>query len=41
VTYNPPRTVGDTEVGAEVRTEIAALEALVDAFDKNLVRATP
>jgi fructose-1,6-bisphosphatase III len=41
VTYNPPRTVGDTETGDDVRTEIAALEALVDAFDKNLVRAMP
>jgi fructose-1,6-bisphosphatase-3 len=41
VTYAQPRTVGDTEVGAELRAEIAALEALVDAFDRNLVHASP
>ena len=41
VKYDPPRGVGDTEVGVVVREEIAAIEALVDAFDKNLVRAAP
>jgi fructose-1,6-bisphosphatase-3 len=33
--YPIPRTVGDTEVGAELRAEIAALEALVLAYERN------
>lgn len=35
--YPSPRLVGDTEVGDELRAEIAALEELVDAFENNTV----
>ena len=38
--YAAPRTVGDTEIGDDIRAEIAALEELVSAFDQNLVRPT-
>lgn len=38
--YDPPRTVGDTERGDEIRSEIAALEALVHAFETNAVVET-
>ena len=37
--YDRPRTVGDTEAGAELRAEIAALEQLITAFDTNTIRA--
>ena len=36
--YARPRTVGDTEVGDELRAEVAALEQLVAAFECNLIR---
>ncbi|MFT3698052.1 MAG: fructose-bisphosphatase class III [Kofleriaceae bacterium] len=35
--YATPRLVGDTEVGDELRAEIAALEQLVNAFENNTV----
>ena len=38
--YAVPRCVGDTETGDELRTEIAALEALVAAFETNTVRGS-
>jgi fructose-1,6-bisphosphatase-3 len=38
VTYPRPRLVADTEVGEQLRGEIAALEALVTAFENNVVR---
>jgi len=38
VLYNRPRTVGDTEAGDAIRSEIAALEELVSAFETNLIR---
>ncbi len=37
--HAPPRTVGDTEIGDDIRTEIAALEELVAAFEQNLIRS--
>jgi len=40
-TYATPRTVGDTEIGDEIRAEIAALEELVTAFEQNLIRSAP
>jgi fructose-1,6-bisphosphatase III len=36
--YAQPRTVGDTEKGEELRAEIALLEQLVAAFERNLIR---
>jgi fructose-1,6-bisphosphatase III len=36
--YATPRTVGDTEAGDTIRSEIAALEELVAAFETNLIR---
>ena len=36
--YDRPRTVGDTEAGDAIRSEIAALEELVAAFETNLIR---
>lgn len=38
VRYDRPRTVADTERGAELRGEIAALEALIAAYDRNELR---
>jgi fructose-1,6-bisphosphatase-3 len=38
VTYERPRTVGDTETGDEIRAEIAVLEELVRAFEANMIR---
>jgi fructose-1,6-bisphosphatase-3 len=38
--HAPPRTVGDTEIGEDIRGEIAALEELVSAFEQNLIRST-
>src|SRR5204862_2499970 len=38
VVYDRPRTVGDTERGDELRSEIAALEDLVRAFETNAIR---
>lgn len=38
--YDRPRTVGDTEAGAAIRAEIAALEELVAAFEANVIRST-
>lgn len=37
-TYEQIRTVGDTEAGATIRAEIAALEELVRAFETNAIR---
>jgi fructose-1,6-bisphosphatase len=37
-TYATPRTVADTEIGEDIRGEIAALEELVSAFEQNLIR---
>ena len=34
---DPPRTVGDTQAGTEIRREVAALERLVAAFRQDLV----
>ena len=34
-----PRTVGDTEIGADLRAEIAILEELLHAYDTNTIRA--
>lgn len=39
--YAVPRVVGDTETGDELRAEIAALEALVTAFETNTVQGSP
>jgi fructose-1,6-bisphosphatase-3 len=39
--YDRPRTVGDTEAGAELRAEIAALEQLLIAFETNTIRGEP
>ncbi len=36
--HDVPRTVGDTEKGDDLRSEIAALEELVRAFEANLIR---
>jgi len=36
--YAQPRTVGDTEAGDAIRSEIAAIEELVAAFETNLIR---
>ncbi|MBS1118174.1 MAG: Fructose,6-bisphosphatase [Deltaproteobacteria bacterium] len=36
--YDRPRTVGDTEAGDGVRSEIAVIEELVAAFETNLIR---
>ncbi len=36
--YDPPRTVGDTEVGDELRDEAEALEELVHAYETNALR---
>lgn len=41
VTYARPRTVADTERGEAIRGEIAALEALVHAFEINAIREAP
>ncbi len=38
--YAVPRSVGDTETGDELRAEIAALEALVTAFETNTVQGS-
>jgi fructose-1,6-bisphosphatase-3 len=37
-TYDPPRTVSDTELGAELRAEKAALEELLTAYENNTIR---
>ena len=37
--YPTPRTVADTEIGDDIRAEIAALEDLVTAFEQNLIRS--
>jgi fructose-1,6-bisphosphatase-3 len=37
VRYERPRTVGDTEVGGEIRDEIAALDELIAAFEVNMI----
>lgn len=39
--FNPPRTVADTEHGAEIAEEIGALESLLKAFDDNRIDAIP
>ncbi len=36
--YDRPRTVGDTEAGAAIRSEIEVIEELVAAFETNLIR---
>jgi fructose-1,6-bisphosphatase-3 len=38
--YDQPRLVGDTEAGDAIRSEIAAIEELVAAFEANLIRPT-
>jgi fructose-1,6-bisphosphatase-3 len=38
VVHARPRTVGDTEIGDEIRAEIAVLEDLVRAFEANIIR---
>jgi fructose-1,6-bisphosphatase-3 len=38
VLYDRPRLVADTDKGAELRAEIAALEELVRAYESNLLR---
>ncbi|MEO8706704.1 MAG: fructose-bisphosphatase class III [Kofleriaceae bacterium] len=38
--YATPRTVGDTEAGDAIRSEIETLEELVAAFETNLIRPT-
>ena len=37
--YDRPRTVGDTEIGGDLRAEIAILEELLRAYDTNTIRA--
>ncbi|MCW5803001.1 MAG: fructose-bisphosphatase class III [Deltaproteobacteria bacterium] len=39
--HDRPRTVGDTEKGAAIRDEIAALEELVRAYETNVIRESP
>ncbi|HET9625761.1 MAG TPA: fructose-bisphosphatase class III [Kofleriaceae bacterium] len=41
VVHARPRTVDDTEVGDELRAEIALLDELIHAFEVNLVREQP
>jgi fructose-1,6-bisphosphatase-3 len=41
VIHERPRTVGDTETGAEIRAEIAVLEELLRAFEANIIREEP
>jgi len=41
VAYERSRTVGDTEVGDEIRAEIEVLEELVRAYESNVVRERP
>jgi hypothetical protein len=36
--YERPRTVRDTETGAEIRAEIAVREELLRAFEANIIR---
>jgi fructose-1,6-bisphosphatase-3 len=36
--YDRPRTVADTEIGGDVRAEIASLEELIAAFEANQIR---
>ncbi|QDU59226.1 Fructose-1,6-bisphosphatase class 3 [Planctomycetes bacterium Pan216] len=36
--WDPPRTVADTERGAEIRHQITLLEALVEAYRRNRIR---
>ena len=38
--YDQPRLVGDTEAGDAIRSEIAAIEELVAAFEMNVIRPT-
>jgi fructose-1,6-bisphosphatase len=38
--YKQPRTVGDTEAGDNIRSEIDSLEELVAAFEANVIRPT-
>jgi fructose-1,6-bisphosphatase III len=38
--YERPRTVGDTEAGDNIRSEIESLEELVAAFEANVIRPT-
>ncbi len=40
-TFDPPRTLADTERGTEIEEEISALEALLGAFDDNRIEAGP
>jgi fructose-1,6-bisphosphatase-3 len=39
--WDPPRRVGDTERGEEIRAEIALLERLVGAYRTNALRQGP
>jgi fructose-1,6-bisphosphatase-3 len=41
VVHARPRTVNDTEIGADIRAEIAVLEELVRAFEANIIRERP
>ncbi len=36
--YSPPRTIGDTEVGEELRQEIEVLRGLLQAYESSAVR---
>ena len=36
--WDPPRRVGDTERGTEIRGQIALLQKLVDAYQTNKIR---
>jgi fructose-1,6-bisphosphatase-3 len=38
VVHERLRTVGDTEIGADIRAEIAVLEELMRAFEANIIR---
>ncbi len=38
--YDRPRTVGDTEAGEDIRSEITVLEELVEAYETNRIRET-
>jgi fructose-1,6-bisphosphatase-3 len=41
VVHARPRTVGDTETGAAIRDELAALGELIHAFEANVIRERP
>jgi fructose-1,6-bisphosphatase-3 len=36
--YDPPRTIGDTEIGENIRQKVQALESLVDAYERGRLR---